>query len=338
MDATLGLDNRHDGDEELLEDSSTPSQVLPVRLSTGEFEVRRDEQGRIFVVESDPLPPSFERQSEHALANLAFEDLEFLRPVGSGGIAEIWLARNAACREPFVVKVARTEYAENPHVHAQFAREWTATRRLQHNSILDHHSRGLTADGRPFLTMDLVRGYPLSRFVDNAVTWRFLRAALVQTCDVLAYIHEHDVLHQDLKPSNILVDLRHRRILLTDFGLARFQQASTGSTAKTVLGTPSYMAPEQARGQLDWLGPHTDLYTVGVMLYELLSGAKPFNAESDRLVMIQHCTLSPPPLVIRDGIDAPEAIRGVLDTLLAKSPSARFVNANQLKEALLALG
>jgi serine/threonine-protein kinase len=145
------------------------------------------------------------------------------------------------------------------------------------------------------------------------------------------------VLHQDLKPGNIMLDLERRRVRLTDFGLARFDRAEPGSTSSTVLGTPAYMAPEQARGYTGLLGPATEMYTVGVLIYELLSGQKPFSDRNDRAVMIKHCKAEPPPLRIRKGIDAPVGIRAVVERLLAKTPEERYPNAAALKQALLSL-
>jgi serine/threonine-protein kinase len=273
----------------------------------------------------------------HPLSRVPFEELIVERPVGSGGIAELWLARHPAVEASFVAKLGRREFSGNPHVHAQFDREWRSTRLLKHPGIIDHFSRGVNAEGRPFLTMEPVHGYTLTRFVERAVRWKFLRAVLIQLCDVLSYVHNSDVLHQDLKPSNIMVDMESRRIRVTDFGLARFERARPGESTRNVLGTPAYMAPEQARGQLDWLGPHTDLYTVGVLLFELLSGRKPFHDESDRVVMIQHCTNAPPPLEVRAGINAPPGIADILGRLLAKSPQARFKSAAELRRAITAL-
>lgn len=273
----------------------------------------------------------------HPLAGLRYESFEIDRPIGSGGIAELHLARHPAHDADFVVKVARASLASNPHVRRQFEREWRATRQLKHPGVVDHHSHGDTADARPFLTMDLVVGRSLSHFVSHPVSWRFLKAAMCQLCDILGYVHRRSVLHQDLKPSNILVDLKRRRLRLTDFGLAHFGRAQSGTTTRSVLGTPSYMAPEQARGQLGWLGPHTDLYTVGVMLFELLCGYKPFEDESDRVVMIKHCTCPPPPLEARAEVGAPDAVAAIVERLLAKTPEGRYADAAELKAALTAL-
>ncbi|PIV99029.1 MAG: hypothetical protein COW42_12370 [Deltaproteobacteria bacterium CG17_big_fil_post_rev_8_21_14_2_50_63_7] len=274
------------------------------------------------------------KTAKHALVGVPFEAFDLDHQVGVGGIAELWLAHHPAVEKPFVVKVAHRHLADNLHVHAQFDREWRATRILDHPGIIKHYSRGLSEDGRPFLTMEVVVGRSLSHFVRKDINWSFLRAVLIQLCDVLHHVHERGLLHQDLKPSNVLVDISKRRIRLTDFGLTRFEKAKPGATTASVLGTPAYMAPEQARGQLGELGAHTDLYTVGVVLYELLTGSKPFEVESDRVVMIKHCTEAPRPPVIRDCIQAPAEILDVLDRLLAKSPAARYSSARQLKKTL----
>jgi len=311
----------------------TPSGTID-SFRTGKFHGIVDSDDPARTGEFAAAPPSV---SVHPLAAVDYDDLEIIRPIGSGGIAELWQARHAAVEDDFVVKVARESLADNPHVRRQFDREWRATRLLEHPGIIDHHSRGETSDGRSYLTMDLVVGRSLTHFVKRPVSWRFLRAALAQLCDVLTYTHRRGVLHQDLKPSNILIDLEERRLRLTDFGLAHFGQSERNARTRSVLGTPSYMAPEQARGQLGWLGPHTDLYTVGVMLFELLAGQKPFEDDDDRVVMIKHCTCPPPELDIRDGIDAPDGVRDLVQKLLAKAPDARFENAAALKSTLAEL-
>ncbi len=307
--------------------------VCPEALTTGEFET----QAAGVLLQTPASGTAALDSAELVLSEASFETLELERPIGSGGIAEIWLARHSALEAPFVVKVARRELAENVHVHTQFEREWRATRLLRHPGVVGHYSRGWSGDGRPYLTMELVLGRSLAHFVHRPVTWRFLRAALLQLADILGFIHEHGVLHQDLKPSNLLIDLKRRRLRVTDFGLARFEAAEPGATTRSVLGTPAYMAPEQARGLLGALGPATELYTVGVLLYEILTGHKPFDDESERVVMIKHCTCAPPPLRVREGVDAPAGVLRLLDRLLAKSHQARFQTAAEFKQAVLAL-
>ena len=306
---------------------STPSS--PIKIQTGPFRITPQVQQ--YLTQPTPLPI---KRRKHVLEQAEIALCEPIRPVGAGGIAELTLVRHPAMKAPFVIKVARPELRENPHVHAQFEREWRSTRVLQHPGVVDHFSRGFLGDGRAFLTMRYLVGRSLSYFVHHPVTWNFLRAALVQLCDILSYIHNRGVLHQDLKPSNILVDFKRRRIAITDFGLARVGPPAQLHDVKSVLGTPAYMAPEQARGQLALQGPHTELYTVGVLLFELLAGHKPFEEDSDRMVMIRHCTAAPPELKVRPGIDAPDGIAELVARLLAKSTRARFENAAELKKAI----
>jgi eukaryotic-like serine/threonine-protein kinase len=268
---------------------------------------------------------------------LAVEDFRLERLAGSGGIAEVWLAHHPRFNHPVALKIARSTLAHNPHVEAQFARELQAAERLTHRGLVRHLGRGQTPSGRPFIVMEWVRGRPLSHFVHKPAHWNFLRIAIVQLCEALQYIHTEGVLHQDLKPANILVDFDQRRVKITDFGLASFERAAPDATTRHVLGTPSYMAPEQARGQLGKLGPHTDLYTVGVLLYELLCGHKPFSGETDQEVMLKHCTERPPAAIIRPSIQAPPAVERVLRRLLAKRPEHRYSSALSLSRIISAL-
>ena len=264
------------------------------------------------------------------------DDFTLERIIGAGGIAEIWLATHPLLEGPVALKIARPALGQNPHVHAQFRREQRAAGVLDHRGLIPHMGSGMSEDGRPFLVMKLIRGRALSHFVRRPVSWPFLRAALIQLCEVLHYIHSQGVLHQDLKPANIMVDLEKRQIRVTDFGLARFEQADLGATTRHVLGTPAYMAPEQARGLIGKLGPHTDLYTVGILTYELLSGHKPFIDDTDQKIMLKHCSQRPPELVIRPGIKAPDTIHRVVRRLLAKNPEQRYSSALSLRAVLSA--
>lgn len=278
-----------------------------------------------------------ERQGKVLVSRPPLESFTQLKRIGSGGIATIWLARHPHLEAPVALKITRDTLVDNPHVHKQFERERQAAATLRHKFIVRTFYGDLSAEGVPFLVMEAVDGRPLSHFVGTPIPWPFLRAALLQLCDALEYMHNAGVLHQDLKPSNLLIDYSTRRLKLTDFGLARFEKSPSGSTTRHVLGTPSYMAPEQARGQLGWLGPHTDLYTVGVLAYELITGAKPFAAEHARVVMLQHCTAPVPEPTLTPGLEVPNGLIDIVLRLLAKNPEARYANGAALRKALLAL-
>ncbi|HEX6643440.1 MAG TPA: protein kinase [Gemmatimonadales bacterium] len=258
------------------------------------------------------------------------------RVLGEGGMATVYLAMDLRHKRPVALKVLRPELA-----HAlgpeRFQREIETAARLQHPHILAVHDSG-DAAGRLWFTMPYVEGESLrdrlvrerQLSVDDAV--RIAREA----ADALDYAHRHGVVHRDIKPENILLAEGHA--LVADFGIARALRAAGSPDAErltqtgTSIGTAAYMSPEQAAGESD-LDARSDIYSLGTVLYEMLSGETPFHAATPQATIARRFTETPKPLrAVRDSV--PEVIEAAVQRSLARTAADRFPTARAFAEAL----
>ncbi|WP_158791200.1 serine/threonine-protein kinase, partial [Streptomyces sp. NRRL WC-3549] len=274
---------------------------------------------------------------------------ELLEELDSGGMGDVWRGYDAVLDRPVAVKVVRHQaVAGSPQLAAEFAkrfkREARITARIQHpgvpqvyDAVLDDsdttHGPATTYE-RLFLVMELVDGVPLSAYIQPErplpVSWAVAVAAQVAT--VLSYAHEVPVIHRDLKPGNVLV-ARDGTVKVLDFGIAAILRTDVTKLTATgnPIGTYQYMAPEQVRGGRT--SPQTDLYALGCVLHELLSGQRVFTADSEYLVMYQHVNAAPTPLrVLRPGV--PAALEELVLHLLLKAPEARPADVQEVYERL----
>ncbi len=260
--------------------------------------------------------------------------------LGAGGMGEVWQARDLRLDREVAVKVISRGVAGDHLLEERFRKEARTAAGLTHPRIVTVHDHGeVEVDGRPvlFLVMELVRGRPLTAVlrdhrsgVDPAAVVRWA----VQICEGLAAAHRAGVVHRDIKPANIMVHgPAEADVTICDFGIVRLaEETGTGLTATgTAIGTPTYMSPEQARGDRRIDG-RSDLYSLGCMLYELLAGQPPFTG-SGLSVLSQHLTGEPAP--IRDLRPAvPEGLERLVLELLAKEPAARPADAQQVIDRL----
>jgi tetratricopeptide (TPR) repeat protein len=273
----------------------------------------------------------------------------------TGGIGRVWLARDASLGRDVALKELRPERAGSPAVWARFLKEAQVTGQLEHPGIVPIYELGRRpGDQQPFYTMRFVRGRTLAEAAAayhrrrasgeaGPLELRELLTALVGVCNAVAYAHSRGVLHRDLKPQNVVLG-DYGEVMVLDWGLARvtgerddmaapLELPAAGEADATVqgqvLGTPAYMAPEQAEGRLDLLGPATDVYGLGAILYEVLAGRPPFRGDDTAAVLRQVAHEAPPrPRSVEKG--APGALEAVCLKALAKSPAARYATAKEL--------
>ena len=247
--------------------------------------------------------------------------------IGTGGMGTVYRATHLALQRPVAVKIIKPEFATDRDVAERFLREARTMARLRHEHAAIIFDAGTLPDGRHFIVMEFVEGPTLSEVLLREGQFspeRTVEIAL-QICDVLAEAHDLGIIHRDLKPSNIMLNQRGVRVV--DFGVAKVL-ASTNETTAThastgsghIIGTPRYMSPEQCLGQR--VGARSDLYSLGVLLYEMLAGRPPFVDSLPSAVLVKQATAPPPPLPrLRPDIPRPLAL--AVHSLLAKRPEDR---------------
>jgi hypothetical protein len=213
------------------------------------------------------------------------DDYELIAEIGRGGMGVVYRARQRSLEREVAIKVLRPGEATFGPLLARFADEARHLARLRHPHIVAIHEFG-EADGEPYFTMDYVQGEPLSdRLRRGALSPSQAIGIAEQICEAVQFAHEHGVIHRDLKPGNILLS-GGEHAFVTDFGLARdLAQPATATRSGELLGTPAYMAREQALGQNDRIGETTDVYGLGAVIYEMLAGRPPYGKDAPAKVL-----------------------------------------------------
>ena len=249
------------------------------------------------------------------------------REIGTGGMGSVYLATHLGLERPVAVKIIRREFAGDADVADRFLREARTMAKLRHPNAAMIFDAGNLPDGRHFIVMEFVEGETLSQALAREGRFPASKAVRIATqiCDVLEEAHRLGIIHRDLKPSNIL--LGKRGVCVLDFGVAKVLASSAESTAThastgsgQLIGTPRYMSPEQCLGQR--VGARSDLYSLGVLLYEMLAGRPPFTDPLQSALLVKQATAPAPPLPrLRQDIARPLAL--AVHTLLAKRPEDR---------------
>ena len=263
---------------------------------------------------------------------------EIDKPAGSGGMGMVYRARDRYSDELVALKLLRAGIG-GPDESERFVREAQLLSELRHPGIVSYVAHGQTADGQRFLAMEWLDGQDLGQHLaQGPLLVRDCLRLFAQVADALAVAHQRGIVHRDLKPTNLfLVGGDVGRVKLLDFGIAR-RIATAGAMTKTgmVIGTPEYMAPEQARGSRD-LTPAADLFSLGCVLFECLTGQPPFVADHIAAVLVRILFEEPRPIhELRPGV--PASVTEILGRLLTKDPLQRMADAAALRTALLSLG
>jgi serine/threonine-protein kinase len=266
---------------------------------------------------------------------------ETIRLLGEGGMGQVYLARQLDLGRQVVVKVMHDHIAADPKFCERFQRETLLMARFQHPFAVTLYDASINDPQGPCIVMEYVRGVTLDTVLqrNNRLTPVRVGRILGQLCEVLQAAHTEGIIHRDLKPANLMVvdpDTPYEHLKVMDFGLAKLLQsfdmkAITQAGGDFAIGTPGYMCPEQAKGEeMDHRG---DLYSVGVILYELLTGKLPFSGSSTMDVLIAHAT-EPAPSFSKFGAAnlVPPSIEAVVQSCLAKQPAQRPPNARELSE------
>src|SRR5215211_1252960 len=263
--------------------------------------------------------------------NLIDQRYELRTLVGSGGMADVYLAGDEVLGREVALKILKDRYAENEEFVERFKREAKSAAALSSPYIVPIFDRGETDDGKYYITMEYLPGGTLKERIMATGALRSQAAEVAfQVAEGLKAAHARGVVHRDIKPRNILVaDSAHVKV--ADFGIARAVEATTISHSGDILGGAKYMSPEQAVGEQ--VGPASDLYSLGVVLYEMLTGRVPFEVETPADVPIRHA-VAPPHSPRELASEVPEGLDAITMRLLATNPEDRFESADEVIQEL----
>ena len=250
-----------------------------------------------------------------------FGKYQIVEPLGEGGMATVYKAFDASLERYVAIKVIRSANQVDPNFLARFQREARALAKLDHPYILKVLDYG-EQDGIPYLVMPFVSGGTLKQYIRKKVPYGNAIDLILPVAEALAYAHKQKIIHRDIKPANILFT-ESGEPTLSDFGIAKIIDASDDTQltmAGVGIGTPDYMAPEQWSGAAD---ERTDIYALGIVLYELITGRCPFHADTPAAILLKQVN-DPLPRPRSFSPDLPEGVEGLLLKALAKDPTLRF--------------
>lgn len=267
--------------------------------------------------------------------------------IARGGMAEVYFGEHTSLQRMVAVKIMRDHVDGDTETRMRFEREARVVANLRHPNIIQMYDYDLV-EGQPCLIMELVNGASLGVYLkalhkkEEKLPMDMISHILSSLASAIDYAHSQNIIHRDIKPANVLLRSVSGYVnedeplpkdvepVLTDFGLVRLLDASIQTSTGTVSGTPAYMSPEQARG--DRVDRKTDIYSLGVLLYEMLAGTVPFDAESSFGILMKHLNEPPPPIL---GIS--KDLQAVINRALAKDPDRRYDSAKDLADEFRAI-
>jgi serine/threonine protein kinase len=261
---------------------------------------------------------------------------EVVRMVGEGGMGRVYEARHQRLpSKRFAVKMLHPDLARQPDVVTRFQREAEASSVLTHPNVVDVYDVSSSADGRPYIVAELLQGEELGNHLDRVERMTNPAAAHVvrQICGALAAAHAAGIVHRDVKPENVFLLAGGSRVKVLDFGISKVGDNKDGLTKTgTVMGTPDYMAPEQARG--DRVDARADIYAAGAILYRAVTGRKPFEGLADPIATLTAVLTQEPPRPSELNPEVPLSLELVIQRAMAKNPAERFQSMAELDLAL----
>lgn len=295
-----------------------------------------------------PFDPAKHQSPEDAavdpmIGSIIAGKYEVLSLIGRGGMSQVYKARNKQVGSIVAIKTLKQDLLSDEELFARFCREAKAVQMLTHPNIVTMHEFGVTMDGQPFMAMDYLEGKTLADIIEQSerIGVKRLCRIFTQTCDALGHAHAHKIIHRDIKPGNIMVmDTTNEKdvVKIFDFGFAKLlekpgRKVQALTQLGDVLGTPLYMSPEQSAGKT--LDSRSDIYAVGCVMYEALTGRAPLIGENVLDTMQKQINEKPVALdTVRPDLFIPEPMQAILFKTLEKDPAARYQSMADLRRDL----
>jgi serine/threonine protein kinase len=331
-----------------METSAAERNVFVYQACAGDEELRHEVESLLAADNGASLPNArnaiasaarsvvADQESAHRsfLASVLGQQYEILKPLGRGGMGDVYLARERALERFVAIKVLRPELALAPESRERFRREARTVAQLTHSGILRLHTFG-EVGGIWYFVMGYVRGESLAERLrlERQIPWVDALRILTDLAEALEYAHQHGVVHRDIKPANILLDDESGRAILADFGIAKAAGVGDSITATgALIGTPEYMSPEQTLGS-QRVDERSDIYSLGAVAYRMLAGREPFAGASLGEIMYRRVSQDAAPLLTL-APSVPDALGSIIMKCLAREPSDRWSSARDLRQAL----
>lgn len=309
-----------------------PTATKQTKEKVGEVETRSfvllATQNDLEFVEAIPM-----NRSLHGISTGEWDGYELLEEIGHGGMGVVYKARQKSLGRIVAIKVIRSDHVPQPSELERFDREILAAARLDHPGIVSVYDAG-KHEGWPFYVMAYVPGSTLAnRIKESPFSPPEATRIGHKIVESIAYAHRQGVIHRDLKPANVLMDDEDRP-RITDFGLAKVMGPGVKLTASgVVLGSLPFIAPEQTKGRSELIGPASDVYALGAIMYTMLVGSPPFS-DTDPVTLVRRITRDNPPAIRSLRPDVSPALESIIHRCLAKNPNERFATADELATAL----
>ncbi len=301
-----------------------------------------------FLANRKSRPPAASREAKDAdpFIGKNIEKYKVIRKIGEGGMGVVYEAEHIHIQKKVALKILREDYTRKSDVVERFKQEARSASIIGHPNIIDVTDFGYTHNGRVFFVMEYLEGEDLATILENERILNYRRAVKIarQVCNALEAAHSKGIIHRDMKPENIFLQkagTKDEKVKILDFGIAKMsvldQEGRKLTKTGIVFGTPEYMSPEQAAGKP--VDKRIDIYSLGVILYEMLTGKVPFTGDTFMAILSKHIFEKVPPLrEMHKSLAIPPTLESVIYKCLDKEPDRRFKNAVEVGEALDAIG